>query len=100
MQPRNGARMPSSLQPLCQEAMKVVSARFALDAEAAGAVRAAVQPALHLLAYADVLGLHLLRHRNAVGDELLRLGALRVREVEVKQHPAAIRAQGQDEVRV
>src|SRR5438552_1694899 len=69
-----------SKQRLRQQLVEMIPARLALDAEAARVVRTALQAALHFLAYAPVLELDLMRHRDALGVEAPRFLRRHVRE--------------------
>src|SRR5262245_17895358 len=60
----------AGLQLPREQLVEIIPARLALDAEPPGVEGPAVQAALHLLADADVLPLHLLRHRDTPLDVL------------------------------
>src|SRR5262249_19552252 len=80
--------------------MEMIARTLALDTEAARVKGSTLKAALDFLADSLVFELNLMRDRDALTDELLHRRSLRVREVEVKDHPATIGAERQDKVRV
>src|SRR5262249_14658614 len=95
-----GLLLAPDAKPFGKQAVEMVDAAFAADTVTTSVERPTLKPALDLLPDFSVFLLYSIGHCNALGHELVGIFALTRREVEIKNHAAAIGAERQHQIGV